>query len=192
MSTSLMQGAQPLTEETPVQISTIADTWIHLTKISQAGERNRALSIVKSRGMKHSNQVRELILSDQGIALADVYTAGGDVLMGTARWQKEAAEQAEPERILAQVEHKRREVALARVELGARIEALEQELKQKQAEAERSIAAEARRKLDLAKRSGELEHSPSAKIFKKRPENSQVLERKLEDRRKEMGNDSVW
>ena len=119
VSTSLMQGAQPLTEETPVQISTIADTWIHLTKISQAGERNRALSIVKSRGMKHSNQVRELILSDQGIALADVYTAGGDVLMGTARWQKEAAEQAEHERILAEVEHKRREVALARVELGA-------------------------------------------------------------------------
>ena len=59
------------------------------------------------------------------------------------------------------------------VELGARIEALEQELTQKQAEAERSIAAEARRKLDLAKRRGELEHSPSAKIFKKRPENSQ-------------------
>jgi circadian clock protein KaiC len=53
-----------------MQISTIADTSIHLTKISQAGERNRALSIVKSRGMKHSNQVRELILSDQGIALA--------------------------------------------------------------------------------------------------------------------------
>jgi circadian clock protein KaiC len=168
-----MHGAEPLSEDTPVQISTIADTWIHLTKISQAGERNRALSIVKSRGMKHSNQVRELILSDQGIALADVYTAGGDVLMGTARWQKEAAEQAEQERILAEVEHKRREVALARVELGARIDVLEQELKQKQAEAERSIGAEARRKLDLAKRRKELEHSPSAKIFKNGPENSQ-------------------
>ena len=173
VSTSLMHGAEPLSEDTPVQISTIADTWIHLTKISQAGERNRALSIVKSRGMKHSNQERELILSDQGIALADVYTAGGDVLMGTARWQKEAAEQAEHERILAEVEHKRREVALARVEFGARIEALEQELKQKQAEAERSIDAEARRKLDLGKRRKELEHSPSAKIFKNGLENSQ-------------------
>src|SRR5260221_7529377 len=125
VSTSLLQGAQPLTEETPVQISTIADTWVHLTNISQAGERNRALSIVKSRGIKNSNQVRELILSDQGIALADVYTASGDVLMGTARWQKEAAEKAEQERILAEVEHKRREVALARVELGARIGALQ-------------------------------------------------------------------
>jgi circadian clock protein KaiC len=182
-----MQGAHPLTEDTPVQISTIADTWIHLTKISQAGERNRALSIVKSRGMKHSNQVRELILSDQGIALADVYTAGGDVLMGTARWQKEAAEQAEHERILGEVEHKRREVALARAELGARIEALEQELKQKQAEAERSIDAEARRKLDLAKRRKELEHSPSAKIFKERPENSQGAGKKTPGRRSPKG-----
>src|SRR5260370_13193423 len=103
-------------EETPVQISTIADTWIHLTKISQAGERNRALSIVKSRGMKHSNQVRELILSDQGIALADVYTAGGDVLMGTARWHKEAAEPAEQERILADGGPKQRKLAFARLE----------------------------------------------------------------------------
>src|SRR5258708_6680069 len=97
LSTSLLQGAQPLTEETPVQISTIADTWIHLTNISRAGERNRTLSIVKSRGMKHSNQVRELILSDEGIALADVYTAAGDVLMGTARWPKEAAEKTAQE-----------------------------------------------------------------------------------------------
>ncbi len=159
LSTSLLQGAQPLSEETPVQISTIADTWIHLMNISQAGERNRALSIVKSRGMKHSNQVRELILSDEGIALADVYTAAGDVLMGTARWQKEAAEKTEQERILAEVEHKRSEVALVRAELTARIEALEQELKQKEAEAERLNGADARHKLDLVKRREGLEHS---------------------------------
>ena len=49
------------------------------------GERNRALTIVKCRGTRHSNQVRELILSDQGIALADVYSSGGEVLMGTLR-----------------------------------------------------------------------------------------------------------
>lgn len=166
LSSSLLQGAQPLSEETPVQISTIADTWIHLTNVSQAGERNRALSIVKSRGMKHSNQVRELILSDEGIALANVYTATGDVLMGTARWQKEAAEKAEQERILSEVEHKRREVALARAELTARIEALEQELKQKEAEAERLTGADTRRKLDLVRRREGLEQGPDAKIFK--------------------------
>ena len=179
LSTSLLQGAQPLSEGTPVRISTIADTWIHLTNISQAGERNRALSIVKSRGMKHSNQVRELILSDEGIALADVYTAAGDVLMGTARWQKEAAEKTEQKRILAEVEHKRREVALARAELTVRIEALEQELKQKEAEAERLTGADARHKLDLVHRREGLEQSPSAKIFKKRPENSHAAGKKM-------------
>ena len=187
LSTSLLQGAQPLTEETPVQISTIADTWIHLTNISQAGERNRALSIVKSRGMKHSNQVRELILSDEGIALADVYTAAGDVLMGTARWQQEAAEKTEQERILAEVEHKRSEVALARAELTARIEALEQELKQKEAEAERLNSADARHKLDLVHRREGLEHSPSAKIFKKRPDNSQGAGKRTPGRRSPKG-----
>src|SRR6476659_10797116 len=49
LSTSLLQGAQPLSEQTPVRISTLADTWIHLTHISQAEERNRALRIVTSR-----------------------------------------------------------------------------------------------------------------------------------------------
>ena len=77
---------------TPLQISTIADTWIHLNYLVQAGERNRGMSIVKSRGTAHSNQVRELILSKDGVTLADIYTAGGEVLMGTMRWEKESAE----------------------------------------------------------------------------------------------------
>jgi len=60
----------------------------------QAGERNRGLSVIKSRGTAHSNQVRELVLSDAGVTLADAYTAGGEVLMGTLRWEKERAEQS--------------------------------------------------------------------------------------------------
>lgn len=78
---------------TPLQISTLADTWIHLNYLVQAGERNRGMSIIKSRGTAHSNQVRELILSSSGVTLADIYTAGGEVLMGTMRWEKETAEQ---------------------------------------------------------------------------------------------------
>jgi circadian clock protein KaiC len=76
---------------TPLQISTLADTWIHLNYLLQSGERNRGISIIKSRGTSHSNQVRELILGNSGITLADAYTAGGDVLMGTLRWEKESA-----------------------------------------------------------------------------------------------------
>ena len=81
----------------PLQISTLADTWIHLNYLVQAGERNRGMSIIKSRGTAHSNQVRELILSDKGVTLADTYTAGGDVLMGTLRWEKESAERVATE-----------------------------------------------------------------------------------------------
>jgi len=76
----------------PLQLSVLADTWIHLNYLIQAGERNRGLSIVKSRGTAHSNQVRELILTDGGVTLADAYSAGGEVLMGTMRWEKERAE----------------------------------------------------------------------------------------------------
>src|SRR5689334_4653413 len=91
---------EAINETTTTQISTIADTWIHLAYVVHGGERNRTLTIVKSRGMKHSNQVRELLLSDNGITLADVFTAGGTVLVGTARFEHEARmrEQASNER----------------------------------------------------------------------------------------------
>ncbi len=61
--TSLLEGNNPETEATQLRVSTIADSWIHLSYIVRSGERNRALTIVKSRGTAHSNQVRELILS---------------------------------------------------------------------------------------------------------------------------------
>ena len=81
--TAINQGDDPAAEATDLQVSTIADTWIHLSYLIRSGERNRALTIIKSRGTWHSNQVRELVLSSGGPVLADVYTAGGEVLMGT-------------------------------------------------------------------------------------------------------------
>jgi circadian clock protein KaiC len=73
-------------------LSTIADTWIHLTFNQVGGERNRALTIVKSRGTAHSNQVREALIGPEGMKLVDVYSAEGEVLMGSARAQREYAE----------------------------------------------------------------------------------------------------
>jgi circadian clock protein KaiC len=87
--TSLLGNRAPLSEETPIGISTIADTWMHLSYVNNGGERNRALTVIKSRGTAHSNQVREVILSDSGLSLSDVYSVGGEVLMGTLRWLKE-------------------------------------------------------------------------------------------------------
>ena len=89
--TSLLEGIDPHLETTTLHVSTIADSWIQISYALLDGERNRALSIIKSRGSKHSNQLRELIFSDSGITLADPYTAGGEVLMGTLRMEKETA-----------------------------------------------------------------------------------------------------
>jgi circadian clock protein KaiC len=89
--TSLLEGVDPHLETTTLHVSTISDSWIQISYALLDGERNRALSIVKSRGSKHSNQIRELIFSDTGVTLADPYTAGGEVLMGTLRKEKEDA-----------------------------------------------------------------------------------------------------
>ena len=119
---------------TPLQISTIADTWIHLNYLVQAGERNRGLSIIKSRGTAHSNQVRELILSDNGVTLADIYTAGGEVLMGTLRYEKESAERVANEVAEVAGELKRVRLDAEEAVLEVRAKSLQTELIAKQVE----------------------------------------------------------
>jgi circadian clock protein KaiC len=120
-------------EATDLQVSTIADTWIHLSYQVRGGERNRALTIVKSRGTSHSNQVRELILSDTGPLLTDVYTAGGEVLMGTLRWEKEAEERAKQVRHRTEFDHKRRELEFVEADISAQIKALQLDLQRHRA-----------------------------------------------------------
>jgi circadian clock protein KaiC len=134
--TSLVEGDNPEAETDELQMSTIADTWIHLSYLVRSGERNRALSIVKSRGTWHSNQVRELILSKTGPTLADVYTAGGEVLMGTLRWEKKVEENARRKRHRAEFDHKRRELQFAEADIRARIEALQLDLQRQRGELE--------------------------------------------------------
>lgn len=139
--TAINEGSEPDVEATDLQISTIADTWIHLSYLIRGGERNRALTIIKSRGTNHSNQVRELILTDAGPQLADVYTAGGEVLMGTLRWEKEDAERAESMQRRAEFDQKRVALELIEADTRARIKALEHDLE--------------RQRLELAAYSGE-------------------------------------
>jgi circadian clock protein KaiC len=132
--TAINEGDQPETETTDLQISTIADTWIHLSYLIRGGERNRALTIIKSRGTAHSNQVRELILSDAGPMLADVYTAGGEVLMGTLRWEKEDEERAKAVQRRSEFEQKRVSLELAEADTRARIKVLEHDLERQRVE----------------------------------------------------------
>jgi circadian clock protein KaiC len=132
--TAINEGSEPESESTDLQISTIADTWIHLSYMIRGGERNRALTIIKSRGTSHSNQVRELILSDAGPRLADVYTAGGEVLMGTLRWEREDEERVKRLQHRSEVEQKRVSLELAEVDTQARIKVLEHELARQRVE----------------------------------------------------------
>ncbi len=154
--TSLLDSPAPAAESTMVQVSTIADTWIQLSYAIHAGERNRALTIIKSRGTRHSNQVRELILSDEGITLADVYASEGQVLMGTLRWQHEQAEAEEDERTTAEVERKRRAIAQLRSDLNTRISGLRQELENQTAELEMLAREEQRRERQQAELTEEM------------------------------------
>jgi circadian clock protein KaiC len=144
--TSLLDdSANNLNGSTPLQISTLADTWIHLNYLVQAGERNRGMSIVKSRGTHHSNQVRELILSKSGVTLADIYTASGDVLMGTMRWEKETADQQAVEVATVEGKLKRLRLSAEESEYRVRLKAIETELAAKQVEKlllTRSLAAQ--------------------------------------------------
>jgi circadian clock protein KaiC len=133
--TRLLDEMSSLAESSsPLQASALVDTWIHLNYLVQAGERNRGLSIVKSRGTAHSNQVRELILSDAGVNLADTYTAGGEVLMGTLRWEKERAERAAHEANDVAVRLKSVRLDAEEAELEVRLKSLQVELAAKQIE----------------------------------------------------------
>lgn len=75
-------------------VSSLKDTWVLLQNLEDNGEQNRGIIILKSRGMKHSNQVREVILSDKGIDLLDVHIDAGHILSGTARIEQAAQKRA--------------------------------------------------------------------------------------------------
>jgi circadian clock protein KaiC len=125
--TSLADEEDAEGEATLTSVSTIADTWIVLDHNVRAGERNRALSIVKSRGSAHSNQQRELLLTDRGVDLADVYEYGTEVLMGTARAQKESEDRETETRRAIERSRRRRD-------LEHRIERAQDELERLMAE----------------------------------------------------------
>lgn len=154
--TSLVDGDDPQAEATEMQISTIADTWIHLSYLVRGGERNRALTIIKSRGTRHSNQVRELVLSAAGPALTEVYSSGGEVLMGTLRWEKEAEERTRRLQQHAEFTQKRRELQSAEADIAARIAALQIDLDRRRAELARYSRDENTREVSLGEMKNEL------------------------------------
>jgi circadian clock protein KaiC len=139
--TSLTAGDSSL-GETEIGASSLMDTWILLSNIESYGERNRALHLLKSRGMEHSNQVRELLLSERGIDLADVYIGAGAVLTGSARLAHEAREQAEEVARQQETERRQRSLARKRQITAAQIAVLRAELESEEEEQIQRLAHE--------------------------------------------------
>ena len=127
-------------ERTDVGVSSLIDTWILLRDIELAGERNRGIYILKSRGMKHSNQIREFLITSEGIKLEDVYVGPEGVLTGSMRAAQEDRERAAALQRAREAERKQRELTRRRAALEAQIAALRAEFEA--VEDERSIVAE--------------------------------------------------
>src|SRR6202171_123201 len=136
MFTSLTAGQQAQ-EETEVGISSLMDTWILLRNVELYGERNRCLYILKSRGMAHSNQLREFIFTPQRIRLIPAHISAGTVYTGSARLAQAAREKAEALRQRQDREQKRKHLGSKSKRLASRILALRTELEGEEAEFER-------------------------------------------------------
>lgn len=137
--TSLTSGGGETQEDSQVGVSSLMDTWLLLRNVEFNGERNRTISVLKSRGMAHSNQVREFILSDAGIDLVDVYLGVDRILTGTARLAQESRERAAAELHRQNHERKLQQLASKQKAIEAQIVALQAEA----AEVNCAIAQEA-------------------------------------------------
>ena len=130
-------------EASDVAISSLIDTWLLLRDIELSGERNRGLFILKSRGMAHSNQIREFVLTNHGIELREVYLGSAGVLTGSARLVQEAHDVAEVVARHQELERKRRLLIREREIMEARVAALRSSYEKKADGLEREIAAAA-------------------------------------------------
>src|SRR4029077_18558913 len=90
--TSLTQGGHAL-EQSEIAMSSLMDSWLLLQDVEGNGERNRVLYVLKARGMAHSNQIREFLISEQGIDLVDAYVGPSGVLTGASRVAQAAREE---------------------------------------------------------------------------------------------------
>ncbi|GAB3766461.1 circadian clock protein KaiC [Ramlibacter monticola] len=156
MFTSLTVDVATAIASSEVGVSSLMDSWLLLTNLAYNGERTRTLQVLKSRGMYHSNQVREFVFSDNGVDLIDVYLSGDRVLTGTARIAQEAQELAASQLRGSDHERRMRDLANRRRALDAQIAALTAEAEERAGEVEFAIAREKFEAEGLASRSREI------------------------------------
>jgi len=135
--TNQTTGSEQMGEIAGEEASSLVDTILCLRYIEVGGETNRLIGVIKSRGMQHSNQLREFRITEHGVEVSDIYAGQGGVLTGAARQEKEEQDAIERRRAAAVVEAKRSEITRRRAELeaekgrlSAAVEQAEIELKQ--------------------------------------------------------------
>jgi circadian clock protein KaiC len=139
MFTSLTAAGGPM-EASEVAVSSVMDTWLLLESIKSGGERNRTLFVLKSRGMSHSNQIREFVLTDDGLRLLDVYLGPDGVLTGSARLSQEVREKAEGTARRQELDSSRRELQHKRQIFEARMATLRLEFEAEEEIIQQSIS----------------------------------------------------
>jgi circadian clock protein KaiC len=161
LMTTLTSGSDAQ-EQTEVNISSLVDTWLLLRDIESGGERNRGLYILKARGVAHSNQIREFLLTDHGIDLREVYLGEAGLLTGSARVTQEARDAAVATSARQEIERKQLLLARKRKALDAQVAALQLELETEEQESLQLAAQEELKLKQWDQARGEMARSRSA------------------------------
>lgn len=143
-------------EQTDEGVSSLVDAWLMVRDIEANGERNRGLYIMKSRGMNHSNQVREFLISDKGLDLVDVFLSSEGVMIGSAREEHQLLEKTGQALRINALNRKDREIQRKEAILQARIAGLKEEFESLQDELNKTFIEEELKKEIMEKNREEL------------------------------------
>jgi circadian clock protein KaiC len=136
---NLVSGGAAL-EATDIGISSLMDTWLLARDVEVAGERNRVLYVLKARGMAHSNQLREFLITSKGIKLQPAHLGQGAVLTGSARRSQEAREKADAQELDVELERQRLAFSHRQAQVESEIARLRAGLAAEQQDLHRSVS----------------------------------------------------
>ncbi len=134
-----LSSADGTSESTEVNISSMMDTWILLRDIEQGNERNRGIYVLKSRGISNSNQIREFLITDDGVKLKDVYVGPSGVLTGSARVIQESKDRTEKQNIEEEIERLEIELERKKEAMEAQMDLLKAQLQTDRMETKKKL-----------------------------------------------------
>ncbi len=124
-----LTSAAGTAETTDINISSLMDSWMLLRDIEENGERNRGLYVLKSRGIANSNQIREFLITSQGVQLKEVYLGSTGILTGSSRYVQEMNDKEEADRIGVKINQLEIELKRKQKAMKAQIELTEMQMK---------------------------------------------------------------